>query len=46
MPHKKGTDLEQLLLLPPSLEDFIGADNPVRIIAAFADSLDVEKLMF
>ncbi|HJZ38732.1 MAG TPA: IS1182 family transposase [Bacteroidales bacterium] len=46
MPHKKGTDLEQLLLLPPILEDFIGADNPVRIIAAFADSLDVEKLMF
>lgn len=46
MPHKKGTDLEQLLLLPPSLEDFITNDNPVRIIAAFVESLDVEKLKF
>jgi transposase len=46
MPHKKGTDRDQLLLLPPSLEDFIEADNPVRVIEAFADALDLEKLRF
>lgn len=46
MPHKKGTDRNQLYLLPPSLEDFIAEDNPVRIIEAFVDTLDVEKLQF
>jgi transposase len=46
MPHKKGTDLDQLLLLPPSLEDYIEANNPVRVIKAFVESLDIEKLRF
>ena len=46
MPHKKGTDRNQLYLLPPSLEDFISEDNPVRIIEAFVDTLDFEKLQF
>jgi transposase len=46
MPHKKGTDLGQLLLLPPSLDDFIDANNPVRVIKAFVESLDFEKLRF
>jgi len=46
MPHKKGTDLDQLLLLPPSLEDYIAANNPVRVIKAFVESLDIEKLRF
>ena len=46
MPHKKGIYLEQLLLLPPSLEDYIEANNPVRVIKAFVESLDIEKLRF
>lgn len=46
MPHKKGTDRNQLYLLPPSLDDFISEDNPVRIIEAFVDTLDFEKLQF
>jgi transposase len=46
MPHKKGTDRNQLYLLPPSLEDFITEDNPVRIIEAFVNTLDFEKLQF
>jgi transposase len=46
MPHKKGSDRDQLLLLPPSLDDFIEEDNPVRIIEAFVDTLDFEKLRF
>jgi len=46
MPHKKGTDRNQLYLLPPSLEDFISEDNPVRIIEAFVNTLDFDKLSF
>ena len=46
MPHKKGTELEQLLLMPPSLEDYIAMDNPVRVTKAFVDTLDIEKLKF
>ena len=46
MPHKKGSDLNQLLLLPPSLEDYVTEDNAVRVIEAFVDSLDFEKLQF
>lgn len=46
MPHKKGSDRDQLLLLPPSLDDFIEEDNPVRIIEAFVDTIDFEKLRF
>lgn len=29
----EGDDRSQGLLLPPSLEDYIGVDNPVRVIA-------------
>jgi transposase len=46
MLHKKGSDRNQLLLLPPALDDFIEEDNPVRIIEAFVDTLDFEKLRF
>jgi len=46
MPHKKGTNRNQLLLLPPTLDDFIEEDNPVRVIEAFVDALDFEKLRF
>jgi transposase len=46
MTHKKGTDRNQLLLLPPTLDDFIQEDNPVRVIEAFVDALDLGKLRF
>jgi transposase len=46
MAHKTGTERSQLLLLPPSLDDYVGADNPVRIIEAFVDALDLLKLGF
>ena len=32
--------------LPPSFEEMIAIDNPVRVIDAFVDSLDLEKLGF
>lgn len=40
----KGTKREQLVLFPTSLEDRIEADNEVRVIDAFVDSLDIEKI--
>ena len=41
MAHITGTDRAQVLLLPDSVEDYVGADNPVRFIDAFVDSLDL-----
>jgi hypothetical protein len=31
----------QLLLLPEAVDDYVGADNPVRFIDAFVDELDL-----
>lgn len=36
----------QRLLLPPDLNDWVGARHPVRFIADLVDSLDLEKLGF
>jgi transposase len=36
-----GLDRSQTLLLPERLEEYIAADNPVRVIDAFVDSLDL-----
>jgi transposase len=44
--YKKGLDRSQGFLLPPSLEELIEADSPVRVVDAFVDSLDVAKLGF
>lgn len=41
-----GADRDQTLLLPPSLEDYIGEDNPVRVVDAFVDELDLRELGF
>ena len=41
MPHIIGHDRSQALLLPESLDDYVGADNPVRFIEAFVDGLDL-----
>lgn len=37
---------EQLVLMPESLDDFIGEDNPVRVIDLFVDELDLQGLGF
>lgn len=39
-PSPKG----QVFLLPPSIEEFVPADSPVRVIADVIDSLDCSKL--
>src|ERR687883_820921 len=41
MAHLTGHDRSQTLLLPESLDDYVAADNPVRFIEAFVDSLDL-----
>jgi len=35
----------QILLLPPSLEEMIDPNHPVRIVNQDIDSLDIEKLL-
>jgi len=42
----EGTDREQGTLFPECLEDWIGEDNPVRVIDIFVDELDLGALGF
>ena len=46
MPHIQGASREQVLLFPPSLDEYITDDNPVRFIDAFVDQLDLQELGF
>jgi transposase len=42
----EGTDRNQSTLFPECLEDWINEENPVRVIDAFVDELDLGKLGF
>lgn len=42
----EGEDRSQSLLLSASLEDYIGEDNPVRVIDVYVDELDLLALGF
>jgi transposase len=42
----EGRDRSQLILLPDCLDDYVGEDNPVRIVDAFIDELDLAVLGF
>src|SRR5262250_3181594 len=42
----EGQDRSQLILLPDCLDDYVGEDNPVRIVDAFIDELDLAALGF
>ncbi len=46
MTHILGHDRCQMLLLPEAVDDYVGADNPVRFIDAFVDGLDLAALGF
>ncbi len=46
MNHIRGVDREQMLLLPETIEDYVGPENPVRFIEAFVASLDLFTLGF
>ena len=41
-----GEDRMQQALLPHSLEDYVGEENPVRVIEVFIDELDLATLGF
>src|SRR3984957_3775110 len=43
---KSGASREQVSLLPPRIEDYVGRDNPVRAIESFVCALDLAKLGF
>ncbi|MGH7071276.1 MAG: IS1182 family transposase [Acetobacteraceae bacterium] len=46
MTHLVGYDRSQTLLLPESLDDYVGPENPVRFIEAFVDGLDLAAAGF
>src|SRR5437879_8325333 len=42
----EGADREQSTLFPECVEDWIGKDNPVRVIDVLVDELDLAELGF
>ena len=46
MDYIEGTNRDQFLLFPESLDEYISGDNPVRFIDAFVESLDLQALGF
>ena len=42
----EGEDRRQVTLLPKCLDDFISADNPIRVVDVFVEELDLRKLGF
>ena len=46
MHHIQGCERDQTLLLPNSVADYIGPDNPVRFVEAFVDQLDLQEAGF
>src|SRR5215213_10532103 len=44
--YVEGVDRGQATLFPDRLDDVVGADNPVRVVDAFVDALDLHELGF
>lgn len=44
--YKMGRGREQVSLLPPCIEDYVGRENPVRAIDAYVESLGLNALDF
>src|SRR5438445_8406903 len=42
----EGEDRTQVSLLPACLDDYVEAENPVRVVEVFVDGLDLEALGF
>ena len=43
MAYRYG-DKQQVQLLPPSIEEYVGPDDPVRVYDAFVEALDLDGL--
>lgn len=46
MGYKTGVDRDQVVLFPPTLDEFVSAEHPVRVIDAFVSGLDMAALGF
>lgn len=46
MGHVEGVSRDQTVLFAPSLDQMLGRDDPVRVIDAFVDGLDLRALGF
>jgi transposase len=46
MSHVKGKERKQMILLPSSVDEYVDKNNPVRVIDAFVDILDLKALGF
>ena len=46
MGYKAGVDRGQQVMFPETVDEYVSADNPVRVIDAFVDGLDMSKLGF
>lgn len=46
MPFIKGADREQITLTTNCMDDYISAENPVRVIDAFVEQLNIASLGF
>lgn len=44
--YKQGQPAQQPALLPACVDDYVAVDHPVRAIAAYVDTLDLEALGF
>ena len=44
--YVEGLNRDQSFLLPESVDDYVGEDNPVRVVDAFVDELDLAELGF
>lgn len=44
--YKEGRSRHQAMLMPPSIDEYVTADNPVRAIDLYVDSLDLQALGF
>ncbi len=42
----EGEDRTQVALLPECLDDYVGQDNPVRVVEAFVEQLDLRQMGF
>jgi transposase len=42
----EGTDRNQATLLPECLDDWVDEGNPMRVVDAFVDALDLKRLGF
>jgi len=46
MEYIAGSDRQQTHFLPPTVEDYVGLDNPVRFLDAFVEKLDLRTMGF